>query len=61
MDLGTILLIVSAVLAVVMFGLRETQQNSANLTLYYLFSVLMYVGVVAVIFSLIGSALGAFD
>ena len=39
MDLGTILLIVSAVLAVVMFGLRETQQNSANLTLYYLFSV----------------------
>lgn len=61
MDLGTILIVVSAVFAVVMFGLRETQQNSANLTLYYLFNVLMYVGVIAAVFSVIGVALGAFN
>ena len=53
LDTGSILIIVSVVFTAIMFGLRTTQENSANLTLYYIFNVLMYIGIIAVFYFIV--------
>ena len=48
-----IVLIISSVLAIVMFFLRKTQEDSLNMTLYHFFDSVMYISIAIIGFSLI--------